>query len=72
MITSVRSRKFSENGEDKMLQVETFFFVGVGEAVWVEACSKLVVTGKDVYGCCACGSVQPQYDKLSPPDVPQI
>lgn len=40
------------------------------EEVWVEARSKLALAGKDFYGCC--GSVQPQYDMLPPPDAPQI
>lgn len=69
MITSVRSRKFSKNGQNEMLQV--WAFLGARGVVWVEACSKLVVAGKDFYGCCARGGVQPQYDMLSPPDAPQ-
>lgn len=69
MITSVRSRKFSKNGQDKMPQVWVFW--GGREVVWVEACSELGAAGKDFYGCCARGSVQPQYDLLSPPDAPQ-
>lgn len=43
-----------------------------GRAVWVEACSKLVVAGKDFYECRARGSVQSQYYMLSPPKAPQI
>lgn len=41
-------------------------------AVWVETCSKLGVAGKDFYGCCAYGSIEPQYNMICPPDAPEM